>query len=148
MTNETGTTDTDTAETAELLAELKQAPEGVTLVDWNPMESIPTLSVGKEITPGTVLNCVFLRTEIMASVKFTHSKTRNAEGVPTQPRHVFKSTKTGKLFAIWNTGELKMVCDKLVEGDIISLTYVEKGMNTKGQAQHFFEYQKAAPKGH
>jgi hypothetical protein len=145
-TEQTARQDGLVAETAAILGEVTQAPApgDLALATWNPMESIPTLSVGVEgdIKPGMTVTGYFVRNEVIASPKFTHSKVRNAQGVPTQVRHVLRATNSGKLFGIWTCGELKMAFEKLEVGEALSLKYIEKGVNSKGQAQHFFEYLK------
>lgn len=122
-----------------LLADAAKRPAGVNLREVNPMESIPTLAVGKDILPGSVINGVYVRTETIASPKFTYAKTQNAQGVPTQERHILRLSN-GKLMGLWSTGELGNVFEKWPVGSFISLTYKSKGKNAKGDDQHFFDY--------
>lgn len=126
---------------ADLLAKATQRPAGVQVEDFNPMENIPTLAVGDDFVEGMTVSGWFEETQIIASPKFVHSKTRNADGVPTQPRHVLRiGSPTGDRLGIWNTGELKNTFEKLQPGSYIEITYKGKGKNSKGQDQHFFEY--------
>ena len=129
------------AKKAAILNETKAVPSGATMVEFNPMETIPTLAIGEDIVEGQSINARYVRTDVRASVKFVHSKTRNADGVPTQLLHIFRST-SGNLFGIWSTGELKNVCEKLQPEELVSLTYKGKGQNAKGQQQHFFDYKR------
>lgn len=122
-----------------LLAQAAKVPAGVNLKEFNPMESIPTLAVGKDILPGSTINGTYVRTEVIASRKFTYSKVLNAEGVPTQERHILRLAN-GQLMGLWSTGELGNVFEKRAIGSYISLRYVSKGKNADNNDQHFFEY--------
>lgn len=136
-------TEQPAADVGALLNAARQSPVGATLVDYNPMDKIPTLSIGEEITPGTVLNGSCDGTDIIASVKFIHSKERNESGVPVQRLHRLRLLD-GTVVGLWSTGELRAVWDKLAMGEFISIKYIEKGVNAKGQQQHFFEFKKSA----
>lgn len=128
---------------ADLLRQAQAMPAGVTLEDYNPMENIPTLSVGADFSEGMTVTGFFEETQVIASPKFIHSKTKNADGVPTQLRHVLRiGSPTGDRLGIWNCGELKFTFEKLTPGQLISITYKGKGENTKGQPQHFFEFKR------
>lgn len=132
----------------ELLNAASEAPRGADLEDYNPLESIPTLAVGKEIKAGQVINGYFEMTERIVSAKFKNSQERDpASGLPVQYRQIFRLTNGQKL-AIWTTGELSLVCEKLQPGELISITYKGKGVNAQGRDQHFFEYKKMKPTSH
>lgn len=133
------TTERPEVDTKALLAAAAIVPKGKKLKKYNPMEEIPTLAVG-DLPEGQIIAGTFVRTETLASHKFTMSPNKNEQGVPTQDRHILRLTD-GKLMAIWTTGELRMVFGKLPEGSLITLTYKGKGKNNKGQQQHFFDFQ-------
>lgn len=131
-------------ETLEVDAEalLKAAADtvkGKKLKMFDPLESIPTLAVGKEINPGQVIAGTYVRTDRLASHKFVHARETDENGTPVQYRHILRLANK-QLLGIWSVGELKMVFDKLKEGAFIEITYKEKGKNQKGLAQHFFSY--------
>jgi hypothetical protein len=130
-----------------ILKTAAQVPAGANLVEYNPLENIPTLSVGEDIVPNTTINGYYEGTERIASPKFTHAKERDERGVPCQYLHKMKLLD-GTIVGIWSTGELKAVFDRMAVGEFLSLKYLEKGVNAKGQAQHFFEYKKVKPAGH
>lgn len=131
---------------ADLLAKATAMPQGVQLEAYNPMENIPTLGVGLELTEGMTVSGYFEETQTISSPKFIHSKTVDANGVKTQLRHVLRiGSPTGERLAIWNCGELKAAFDKLAPGSFISIKYLRKGVNAKNQPQHFFELQRQAP---
>ena len=127
---------------ADLLKAASQAPAGVALQEYNPMESLPTLAVGEEITAGTVIVGKFVGTETIASRKFKFSQKKNAEGIPTQDRHILELAD-GRRLGVWTCGELGMVFGKIQPGSWIELKYNGKGMNSNNQQQHFFEYKLA-----
>lgn len=131
---------------ADLLALATKAPTGKKLEVFNPLENIPTLAVGDDLKEGMTISGYFEETEVIASTKFTFSQTRNEHGVPTQLRHVLRiGSPTGAKLGIWNCGELKVAFDKMGRGQFIALTYKGKGLNAKGQQQHFFDLQREAP---
>lgn len=122
------------------------APVGMELVDFSPMESIPTLSVEStisgegEIKKGMTISGIFLETERLVSDKFTQSQETDPEtGKKVQYRHVLQLADKSKV-AIWNTGELKPGFKKIQPGTFVSLTYNGCGQNSKGQKQHFFSW--------
>lgn len=121
-----------------LLAEAT-VPKGKKTKKYDPLESIPTAAIGTDITEGQSVSGIFVRTERLSSHKFTNSNERDENNVPVQYRHVLR-LQSGKLMAIWNTGELKMVFGKLPVGTLITLKYKGKGKNPKGQQQHMFDY--------
>lgn len=128
-----------------ILKTAAQVPSGAKLVEYNPLENIPTLSVGDEIQPGMTLNGHYDGTDRVCSVKFTHAQERDAQtGLPVQYLHKLRLLD-GTVIGIWRTGELKAVFDRMAVGEFISLTYKGKGTNAKGLAQHFFEYKKMDP---
>lgn len=132
---------------ADLLKKASTLPPGVTAEEYNPMENIPTVSVGDEFVAGQTICGWYEETQVIASPKFVYSKTRNPDGVPTQLRHVVRTgSPTGDRLAIWSTGELKNTFDKLQPGSFIAITYKGKGLNSKGQNQHFFEFKREVPK--
>lgn len=131
---------------ADLLAQAMQMPAGVQVEDWNPMETIPTLRVGDDFKEGMTVAGFFEETQELASVKFTKSKTKNAAGVPTSFRHVLRiGSLTGPRLAVWSGGELKVAFEKTTPGTFISLTYKGKGVNAKGNDQHFFDIKRQIP---
>ncbi len=128
---------------ADLLKQASQVPNNVKVESFNPMEDIPTLGVGEELEKGMTISGYFEATEELASTKFKFSQTRNAQGVPTQLRHILRvGSPTGKRIAIWSTGELRNAFSKLTAGDFIAVTYKGKGLNANQQEQHFFDYQR------
>jgi len=130
---------------ADLLKRASALPSNVRLEQYNPLENIPTIAVGEEFTEGMTVVGYFEETQVIASPKFKHSRVKNAEGVPTQKRHVLRiGSPTGEKLAIWSTGELAMAFDKLAKGDLISVKYLRKGENSSGNQQHFFEYSRPA----
>lgn len=131
---------------ADLLAKATATVSGKRLEAYNPMENIPTLGVGDDFSEGMTVSGYYEETQVIASPKFIHSKTVNAEGVKTNLRHVLRiGSPAGDRIAIWNCGELKAAFEKLAVGSFISIKYLKKGTNAKGQAQHFFELQREAP---
>ncbi len=129
----------------DLLKRATAKPAGKRLEDYNPMENIPTISVGAEgeFEPGMTITGYYEGTEVLASPKFVHSKEVNDKGVPTQLRHILRiGSPTGERLGIWNCGELKVGFEKIQVGTLISLTYLKKGLNAKNQQQHFFKWQK------
>jgi len=130
---------------ADLLKRAGTMPANVRLEQFNPLENIPTIAVGEEFEEGMTVAGYFEETQVIASPKFKHSKVKNAEGVPTQKRHVLRvGSPTGEKLAIWSTGELGLAFDKLAKGEFISLKYLRKGENASGNQQHFFEYGRGA----
>lgn len=120
-------------------------PSGAKLVEYNPLENIPTLAVGDDIKEGMTLNGYFDGTEVIKSAKFTNSQERDTvTGLPIQRLHKLRLLD-GTVIGIWNTGELKAVFEKLPVGEFISLTYKGKGTNAQGRAQHFFDYKRMEP---
>lgn len=131
---------------ADLLKQASTIPRDVRVESYNPMENIPTLTVGGDFEEGATVAGYFEETQILASHKFKFSTTKNAEGVPTSLRHVLRvGSPTGPRLGIWSCGELRMAFEKLTPGSFISITYKGKGENSKGQSQHFFELQRSAP---
>jgi hypothetical protein len=132
---------------ADLLKQASQMPKGVKLEEFNPFENIPTLIVGNDFTEGMTVAGYFDASEWVASAKFAkYSKTKNEEGTPTRLRHVLRiGSPTGNRLGIWTTGELGKAFEKLVPGDLISITYKGKGENAKGDEQHFFEMKRPVP---
>lgn len=130
---------------ADVLAAVGRPVAGMKALDYDPMESIPTLSVGDEgdIITDQLIAGIFLETERLSSPKFTHSKEVDENGVKVQYRHVLLNGKTK--FAIWNCGELKQIFSKIVKGTYVELTYLGKGTNSKGQQQHNFRVKIQAP---
>lgn len=124
-----------------VLTAAAQVPANMTLRDFNPLEQFPCLAVGEEITPGTVINGIYEGTERIASHKFKSAERDPATGKPIQLLHKMR-LNDGQVIGIWSTGELKMVFEKLSAGDFISLKYINKGVNSAGNSQHFFEYKR------
>jgi len=134
---------------AEVLKSASQKPSGVQLEKFDPLENIPTLTVGDDgdITTGMVLTGRFVSSDRISSPKFNMSKERDENGVTVQYLHVLEALD-GSRFGIWSTGELKAAFAKLQAGELISIKYNGKGKNAKGQDQHMFEYSRpkaAAP---
>ncbi len=131
---------------ADLLKRAGQLPANVRLEQYNPMENIPTIAVGEEFLEGATVVGYYDETQVIASPKFKFSRTKNAEGVPTQKRHVLRigSPTSAEKLGIWSTGELANTFDKLAKGDLISIKYLRKGENGAGNQQHFFEYSRPA----
>lgn len=130
---------------ADLLSRAGAMPSGVNVETFDPMEKIPTLTVGEEWQPGQTIGGFFETVEVLASRKFIHSKKLNADGIPTSERIVLRvGSPTGDRLAIWGTAELLATAQKLNRGEFIQITYKEKGVNAKGMAQHFFEYKRQA----
>lgn len=128
-----------------ILKTAAQVPTGAKLVEYNPLENIPTLAVGDEIKPGTTLNGHYEGTDRICSVKFTNAQERDSQtGLPVQYLHKLRLLD-GTVIGIWRTGELKAVFDRMAVGEFISLNYKGKGKNAKGQDQHFFEYKRMDP---
>lgn len=128
---------------ADLLARASQMPANVKVEAFDPMEKIPTLTVGDDWQPGQTIGGYFDAVEVLASKKFTYSKKLNADGIPTSERIVLRlGSPTGDRLAIWGTAELLNVASKLRRGEFIQITYKEKGTNSNNQAQHFFEYKR------
>ena len=135
-------------DTAALLREAGQMPSGTAMEDFNPLEQIPTLAIGKDIVTGQKIVGRFVETQRLTSAKFIHSQeTDPTTGLKVQYLHVFELLNK-KRIGIWSTGELYAVCEKLAAGELIAITYKGKGTNAKGQAQHFFEYQREAAPAH
>jgi hypothetical protein len=132
---------------AALLKKAGQAPAGVRMEEFNPLENIPTASVGEEIQPGMTITGYFKETQRIASNKFKFATEKDERGVPVQLLHVFRLV-SGDMLGIWNSGELKLLCSRLAPDELVSLTYKGKGINGNGQQQHFFEYKKAVPGQH
>lgn len=125
---------------ADLLKRASAVPAGVKTQEYNPMEAVPTLTVGKDFSAGMTIAGYFDENEVIASHKFKYSKTMNEEGVPTSTRHVIRvGSPTGEKLAIWSCGELRLAFEKINRGDFISIKYLKKGLNSKGEDQHFFE---------
>ncbi|NJM09371.1 MAG: hypothetical protein HC883_00265 [Bdellovibrionaceae bacterium] len=137
---------TEQIDATALLKIAGQIPAGLQLEDYNPMEAIPTIAVGAEFAQGTTVAGFYEETQVVASPKFVHSKTRNEKGVPTQLLHVLRiGSPAGERLGIWTTGELKAAFDRLPAGAFVAITYKGKGVNAKGQQQHFFEFKRALP---
>ena len=115
-----------------LLAKAGTAPAGVKMEDFNPLENIPTASVGEEITAGMVITGYFVETQRIASHKFKFATEKNDQGVPVQLLHVFRLV-SGDMLGIWNSGELKLLCSRLTPNELISLTYKGKGIKYEGE---------------
>lgn len=132
---------------ADLLKQATSIPKDVgNLEAYNPMENIPTLTVGGDFAEGMTVAGYVEETQILASPKFKFSNTKNEKGVPTSLRHVLRvGSPTGPRLGIWSCGELRVAFEKLTPGTFISITYKGKGENAKGQDQHFFELQRQAP---
>lgn len=131
-----------TAEELVKRAGAAQAPQGMKLEEWNPLENIPTASIGKEIQAGAVLRGYFEGLERAVSAKFTNSQERDpATGLPVQYLFTMKLVSGDKL-GIWSTAELKTIAEKLAVGDFLEIKYTGKGKNAQGRDQHFFEYKK------
>lgn len=126
---------------ADVLRAASQAPAGLALESFDPLENIPTLTVGDEgdIKKGMVVTGYFEATERISSHKFTYATERDENGVPVQLLHVLR-TVSGTKLGIWSTGELKAAFAKLNVGELISIKYNGKAKNAKGQDQHMFEY--------
>jgi hypothetical protein len=131
-------TEETTVDVSALFKKASTVPTGARLKDWNPMESIPTITV-KDWAPGTTLNGTFVETETITSMKFTNARKFDAQGKPQSDRHILRLAD-GTLMGIWSVAELGMVFGKLTAGDVIAITYVNKGVNGNGMAQHFFKY--------
>jgi hypothetical protein len=133
---------------ASLLAKAAQAPQGIETEEYNPMENIPTIAVGKQWAEKQTINGYFVETQRCTSAKFTNAKERDpATGLGVQFLHVFRLASGDKL-GVWSTGELANVCEKLKANEFISITYKGKGTNAQGRQQHFFEYRKAKSAQH
>ena len=134
---------------ADLLKRAGQIPSNVKTEDWDPMETIPTLAVGKDFEEGMTVSGYFEETQILASPKFKYATEKNAAGVPIQRRHILRvGSPTGERLGIWNCGELRAIFEKLTAGTFVALTYKGKGTNAKGQDQHFFEVKRELPAQH
>lgn len=128
-----------------LLSKAGAIPEGVTVEDFNPLENIPTLTLGEDFVDGQTVAGWFEETQVLASHKFKFSQEKNAEGVPTSRRHVLRiGSPTGERLAIWSSGELRNTFEKVQPGQFIAITYKGKGMNANNQQQHFFDYKRGA----
>jgi len=134
------TEETPKVDVKALLAVAAQVPKGKRLKKYDPMESIPTLGFGRDIEKGQIVAGTYLRTETIASHKFTYSQEKNEAGVPTQDRHILKLSD-GTLMGLWTTGPLSAAFGKLPAGTFITLKYNGKGKNNKGQQEHFFDYE-------
>lgn len=131
---------------ADLLKAASSIPSGVQTEDYNPVESVPTLTVGKDFEKGMTVAGYYESTEAIASPKFTYAKDRNEAGVPVNYRHVLRiGSPSGKRLAIWTCGELRTAFEKLSPGSFIAITYNGKGKNDKGQDQHFFDMKRSVP---
>lgn len=110
--------------------------------EFDAMENIPTLTVENrkgegDIKKGTTLCGRFVTTERLVSAKFIHAPEKDAAtGLPVQFRHVLENE--GKKYAIWNSGELKVIFAKLQPGTYVELTYEGRITNSKGMEQHSF----------
>lgn len=126
---------------ADVLKAASQAPKGVELEKFDPLENIPTLTVGDDgdIKTGMTLTGRFVETSRISSPKFTMAREKDENGVPVQYLHVLEAAD-GTRFGIWSTGELKAAFNKLQVGELISIKYNGKAQNAKGQPQHMFEY--------
>lgn len=146
MTEATEQVAQDNAVSADLLQRATaSAPQGVALEEFNPMENIPTIAVGKEFKEGMTISGYYEESQLIESTKFKKARYTGPNGKPAQWRHVLRiGSPTGDKLAIWTTGELKMTFDKLVQGAFIAITYKGKGENGSGNDQHFFEYKRAA----
>lgn len=129
------------ANPADILKAAAQTPAGVQLETFDPLENIPTLSVGDDgdIKKGQVVTGYFQGTERISSHKFTMSNERDENGTPVQLLHVLQAVN-GTRFGIWSTGELRAAFGKMSVGELISIKYNGKAKNQKGQDQHMFEY--------
>lgn len=130
---------------ADLLKQAGMLPSNLTVEEFNPMENIPTLAVGDDFKPGMTIAGWYEETQLIESNKFVHAREKGPTGKPAQRRHVLRvGSPTGTRLGIWTTGELRNTFDKLTPGQFIAITYKEKGVNSNGQAQHFFTYKRGA----
>jgi hypothetical protein len=130
---------------ADLLKQAALVPQGLVVEDYNPMEQIPTLAVGEdgEFKPGMTVAGYYEETQRISSPKFIHSKEVDEAGVKVQYRHVLRiGSLQGERLGIWTTGELRTAFKKLTPGTFVVITYKNRGVNAKGQKQHFFEFKK------
>lgn len=132
----------NTNDVAAILKNAGALPQGAVFEEFDPLENIPTVAVGDDWKEGVTITGYFEGTQTIASPKFKHAKDRNANGVPVNYLHVFRVAATNQKLGIWTTGELRLVCEKLNIGELVSITYKGKGTNTSGSAQHFFTYKK------
>lgn len=131
---------------ADLLARAMAAgvPNGVTLQEVDPMENVPTIGLGKGWAPGQTLSGYFEESQTAASPKFK-SQTHNEKGTPTKLIHVLRiGEPNGPRLGIWDTAALKAFFANVHPGTFVQVTYLEKGVNGSGQAQHFFKFKKGA----
>lgn len=123
---------------AELLNLAQKGVAGKNMEPVDPMESIPTLGVGKELTPGMSISGYYERTEEIPSPK---SKQLNAAGERVFVRHILRiGSPTGERLGIWTTAALAAFFELVNPGQLVQIKYVRKGENEQGQAQHFFEF--------
>lgn len=113
---------------------------GVEMREFNPLENIPSLSVGSDIKEGMTISGVYLGTERIISHKFKSSTRDQLTGKPVQLLHKLRISD-GSTVGIWSTGELRVVFERVKVNTVVALTYNGKGKNAKGDDQHFFEYQ-------
>lgn len=141
------TTEEQEGVSADLLKAASTMPKNEVVETFNPLEKIPTLTVGQDFAVGMTIAGWVDETQTLASHKFKFSQKRNAEGVPTSLRHVLRiGSPTGEKLGIWSCGELKLAFEKLPAGTFIAITYKGKGENASGQEQHFFEFKRGASK--
>lgn len=139
--------ETTTVNAADLLKRAGEVPKDMVLEENNPLESIPTLGVGKEIVAGTVLAGWYEGTETITSNKFKKAQKKSPEGIPQQDRHILRLV-SGEKLAIWNTGGLGLFFGKREVGDFVRVKYTGKGENEQGNDQHFFDFEVGRKTGH
>lgn len=132
--------ETTTVNAADLLKRASEVPKDMVMEENNPLEAIPTLGVGREIVPNTVIAGYYEGTETLTSVKFKKAQKKSPEGIPQQDRHILRLVNGDKL-AIWNTGGLSLFFSKREIGEFVRIKYTGKGTNEQGNDQHFFEFE-------
>jgi hypothetical protein len=134
------TENTENMTPSEILKYASRPTTGKKLVDFNPLETIPTLGVG-DLEKGQILAGNYVETETIASTKFKFARETNENGTPIQKRYVLDNG--GQKFAIWSVGELKLIFSKMIPGQYVHLTY--NGLGTvNGTEQHRFSVKVAA----
>lgn len=130
----------ETVNTAELLKRASVIPQGMKTTEYNPTENLPTLGVGTDIVPGSVLAGFFEGTETITSPKFKKTVKKSAEGIPQQDLHVLRLT-SGEKLGIWSVAALQLFFSKRTPGEFVVVKYTGKGINESGNSQHFFEFE-------
>lgn len=112
-----------------LLKDASYVPDTVTLEENNPIENVPTVSVGKEIQKGTVIAGYY---DSSREVETKRGKSMI---------HTLRLAKNGSKLAVWGKASLNLFFSKRQAGEFVKFTYTGLGKNEEGNDQHFFEFE-------